>query len=113
MKEDWKDALSALRGNLNPAADDETPDTSEENSKENKLQTTPLTVITDKKGRNGKTATIIEGFSISQGEVEEIARKLKQKLGVGGSVRTGEILIQGDYKVKVKEYLISLNFKVK
>lgn len=108
---DWKDALSAARQNF-----DEVPEEigSQENEEQNKnSQKTPLSVVTDKKGRNGKTATIIEGFSIPQTEVEDIARKLKQKFGVGGSVRTGEILIQGDYKDKVKSFLVSLNFKVK
>ena len=110
MGTDWKDALFALRGNLDePSA--------EENNAEEKapeaLQKTPLIITIDRKGRNGKTATIIEGFTLSQPEVEDIARKLKQKLGVGGSVRDGEILIQGDHKENVKKFLSSLNFKTK
>ena len=67
----------------------------------------------DRKGRNGKIATIIEGFIVSQQEVENIARELKQKLGVGGSVRQGEILIQGDHKNVVQKFLESKNFKIK
>ena len=107
---DWKDALSAARNNFQEAPEEiskakpQNPET---------IQKLPLTVVTDKKGRNGKIATIIEGFTIPQTEVEEIARELKQKLGVGGSVREGEILIQGDHKQKVGAFLSNLNFKVK
>lgn len=112
MNNDWKDALSALRGNFNEPAPE---DSNIENNIQplTPLQKTPLTVVTDRKGRNGKTATIIEGFTVPQAEVEDLARKLKQKLGVGGSVREGEILIQGDHKDAVKKFLASLNFKTK
>ena len=115
MKEDWKDALNSLRGNFeetedlcdNPQTIEITNDVTEYSQKK------PLAIIVDKKGRNGKIATIIEGFEIPQKEVEEIARKLKQSLGVGGSVRNGEILIQGDHKDKIKSFLSALNFKIK
>lgn len=112
MNEDWKSALSSLRDSLDEPIGEE--DTNDKPSKDEKpQQKTPLTVVTDKKGRNGKTATIIEGFTIQQTDVEDIARKLKQKLGVGGSVREGEILIQGDHKETIKKFLSSLNFKTK
>ena len=112
MNTDWKDALAALRGGLDE------PKTPQEISPQDKAitemsQSGALTVLTDKKGRNGKIATIVEGFTVSQKEVEEIARKLKQKLGVGGSVREGEILIQGDHKEKVILFLKGMSFKIK
>lgn len=113
MNNDWKDALSALRGNLNTPEEPDHANVEPDENSVNFTQKTPLTVVTDKKGRNGKTATIIEGFSISQEKVEDIARKLKQKLGVGGSVRTGEILIQGDHKNTVVKFLQELHFKVR
>lgn len=109
MNQDWKDALASLRGNLDSP---EEPDNTLEEEKDTKaVQKGPLTVVTDKKGRNGKIATIVEGFTIDQSEVEDIARKLKQKMGVGGSCRDGEILIQGDHKDAVKKFLSDLNFK--
>ena len=108
---DWKDALSAVRGNFDEAPEDD--HCSIEDSPQKPSQKGPLYVVTDKKGRNGKIATIIEGFTIPREEVENLARKLKQKLGVGGSVRDGEILIQGDHKDKIKSFLSDLNFKVK
>ena len=109
--ESWKDALSALRGSLNEPED--SPKEVQEEEATKPVQKDKLTVVTDRKGRNGKIATIIEGFTIEQKVVEEIARNLKQKLGVGGSVREGEILIQGDHKTSVINFLKDLNFKTK
>lgn len=113
MIDDWKDKLSQLRGSLDEPEEANDLVVSIEEIKPEFAQREPLTVITDRKGRNGKTATIIEGFQIQKEEVENIARKLKQKLGVGGSVREGEILIQGDYKTLVTDLLKSMKFKVK
>lgn len=108
---DWKDQLSALRGNLDEPADEP----AEVFGKLDSVKTNSeiLRIVTDKKGRKGKIATIIEGFLQPNDKVEEIARQLKQKLGVGGSVRDGEILIQGDRKKEVIEFLCSLGFKTK
>lgn len=109
MNPDWKDMLSSLRGTL-----DEPNEPVEETPKEEvPTQKNPLTVVTDRKGRNGKTATIVEGFTLPQQQVEELARRLKQKLGVGGSVREGEVLIQGDRKKEVVEFLKNEGYKVK
>lgn len=118
MNDDWRNALSALRNNLPQGEKEEEKDihmNSEASSKAlaGSSQKTALTIVTDKKGRNGKIATIIEGFTIPQSKVEEIARKLKQQLGVGGSVREGEILIQGDHKAKVVKFLQNLEFKTR
>ena len=112
MKEDWKDALSALKNNIGlPEAPSE--EITEDENSVSDIQKTPLLVMTDKKGRNGKIATLIEGFTIAQEKVEEIARKIKQSIGVGGSVRNGEILIQGDHKDKVIKILREMNFKTR
>ena len=72
MKEDWKDALSALRANLDDPKDDDNSGITIEEVKPKYLQKESLYVVTDRKGRNGKTATIIEGFTIQKEEVEEI-----------------------------------------
>lgn len=64
-----------------------------------------LSVTIERKGRAGKVATIISGFTLQPDEVADIASRLKQRLGVGGSARGGEILIQGDRSREVKELL--------
>lgn len=110
MSQDWKDALSSLRNSLNEPEEEPIKETKEEENRE-KTQKTPIRIVVDKKGRNGKVATILEGFTIDQKEVEALAKQIKQKFGVGGSVREGEILIQGDYREKVKKLLQDLNFK--
>ncbi len=66
----------------------------------------------ERKGRGGKTATIIEGFPGTDDELKALATRLKQQLGVGGSARDGEILIQGDCRTRLRE-LLSPDFIVK
>lgn len=50
----------------------------------------------DKKGRRGKTVTVISGLPLSEKALLEIAAEFKRKCGTGGSVKNREILIQGD-----------------
>lgn len=114
MSEDWMNVLASLRQGL------ETPDEPESDmevvasaSDSESKQVSPLRVIVDKNGRKGKTATIIEGFTISQEAVEELAKELKSSIGVGGSTREGEILIQGNQQKKLTEILKNKGFKVK
>lgn len=112
MAIDWKDALSALKDSGNIPVDD-TPDPVQTSSEKKKAQVAPLRVVIDRKGRKGKTATIIEGFSESDEQLEQLAKTLKQRLGTGGSTRGGEILIQGDRKNDVVALLKSLGYKTK
>ncbi|MDE6370266.1 MAG: translation initiation factor [Duncaniella sp.] len=72
-----------------------------------------LTVTIDRKGRKGKTATIIEGFTSSDAEVADLAAKLKARLGIGGSSRGGEILLQGDVAEKARAILREMGYKAK
>lgn len=64
-----------------------------------------LTVVLDKKQRAGKSVTLILGFQGSQADINELGKKLKSFCGTGGSVKEGEILIQGDNREKVKQWL--------
>lgn len=75
--------------------------------------TDTLRVAIDRKGRKGKTATIVEGFTCPDDEVADVARRLKQRLGVGGSSRGGEILIQGDAVEAVKDLLREWGYTVR
>ena len=72
-----------------------------------------LKVLLDKKSRKGKIVTAIEGFVGKEDDLQDLAKLLKQKCGVGGSVKDGIILIQGDLKTKVYDYLVALGYKVK
>ena len=65
------------------------------------------------KGRNGKPATLISGVPLSTGEIENLASELKRRCACGGSVKDGEILIQGDRVKQVMELLKEKGFTVK
>jgi translation initiation factor 1 len=60
-----------------------------------------LKVRFEKKGRAGKTVTVIEGFSGKTSEIEDLARVIKNKCGVGGSVKDRRIIIQGNFTEKI------------
>lgn len=79
-----------------------------------KKKAVDLHVAVEKKGRNGKTATIVYGLSpLSPDEIASLAQDLKKHLGTGGSFRGEEILIQGNMREKVVEFLNRKGYRVK
>lgn len=106
---DWKDVLGQLREDPSlPEGED-----IQQADPEKRRQTDTLRVVVDRKGRKGKVATIVEGFTIPDERVAEIASMLKRQLGVGGSARGGEILIQGNCADRVRQFLLQNDFKIK
>lgn len=111
---DWKEALSSLSGiSALPESEEQAEFESKEKKSDTISQKSALHVVVEKKGRGGKTATIVEGFEIPDEAVDDIARKMRKKLGTGGSSRGGEILIQGERREAVMDFLREAGFTVK
>ena len=72
-----------------------------------------LDIVLERKGRAGKQATIVTGFACDEAALKEVASQLKRHLGVGGSARGGEILIQGDFRQRVLDKLLAMGFKAR
>ncbi len=105
---DWKDKLNGLKSEVPQV--EETPEAVKP-VKTVKRQSEPLRVELDK--RNGKPATLVSEFQGKDSELKDLAKLLKVKCGAGGSSRDGEILVQGDFRVKIVAILLEMGFKVK
>lgn len=111
MDIDWKDALGKLAASgALPQGEENTEENADTEAASDFRRASRLKIVIDKKGRKGKTATIIEGFVCTQEELERTAQMLKKKIGTGGSARGGEILLQGEWTEKAREILKSEGF---
>jgi len=99
---DWKARLNIVYST--------NPDFNYENIEREETDTLPkngqkLRVSMEKKGRGGKTVTLIRGFIGTENDLKELGKLLKTKCGVGGSTKDGEIIIQGDFKQRIIDLL--------
>lgn len=72
-----------------------------------------LKVQASRKGRKGKTVTVISGFQTKPEVLTDLVKQLKTQCGTGGTVKDNEIEIQGDHKQKIVEILTKLGYKAK
>ena len=124
--EDWKSALAALGATEEPNDNKEkteidrkkrigvvystNPDYEYSDDSQEEAETLPknqqkLRLNMERAGRGGKTVTLVKGFVGSEEDITALSKLLKQKCGVGGSVKDGEIIIQGDHRQRLVEIL--------
>jgi translation initiation factor 1 len=72
-----------------------------------------LEVHYEVKGRGGKPVVVVRGFVGTDADLDALGRMLRQKCGVGGSVKEGEILVQGNVRDKVMDLLKAAGYRVK
>ena len=123
---DWKSALAALGATEEPNDNKEkteidrkkrigvvystNPDYEYSDDSQEEADTVPknqqkLRLNMERAGRGGKTVTLVKGFVGSDKDINALCKLLKQKCGVGGSVKDGEIIIQGDHRQRLVEIL--------
>ena len=110
MENDWKKRLGMVYS-TNPDFEYEKENEPEEETLLPQQQ--HLKVSIDRKKRKGKSVTLVTGFVGSEDDLKDLGKMLKTKCGVGGTVKDGEILIQGEFRERVMELLKAEGYKVK
>lgn len=107
---DWKSRLGVVFST--------NPDFQYDNEGEEEAGTLPpgqqdLRVWLDRKQRAGRQVTLVKGFTGSDEDLKALAGMLKNKCGVGGSAKDGEIIIQGDFRDRIVDILTKAGYKAK
>ncbi len=105
---DWKKKLNIVYS-TNPDFEYEQEETPEEETLAKEKQA--LRILLDTKRRRGKAVTIVTGFVGQDDDLSELGKLLRVKCGVGGSVKDGEIIVQGDMRNRVLEILQKEGYK--
>jgi translation initiation factor 1 len=103
------DSLSDLKSLINP---NDVTESVEVKIKHN-IKPQNLEAHYSVKGRAGKPVTIVKGFKGTKDQIKELAKQLKNKCGVGGSIKNNDIIIQGKYRDKITSILVEQGHKVK
>ena len=72
-----------------------------------------LIIQASRKGRKGKTVTVVSGFQLSSQSLQALSKKLKNQCGSGGTVKDQSIEIQGDHRPRIQNFLNDLGYKTK
>ena len=113
MAQDWKQLLGEAFNVEVPAGDTAPADEAKASTPLEQQGKQRLDIVLDRKGRKGKTATIVAGFVIDDEALAAVAADLKRHCGVGGSCRDGEILLQGDQRERALAWLTSHGYKAR
>ncbi|MCK9325450.1 MAG: translation initiation factor [Bacteroidales bacterium] len=110
MTKDWKERLGMVYS-TNPNYQFEKEEEDSQDTLVPKQQ--KLIVSLEKRNRKGKAVTLISGFIGQPDDLEQLGKLLKTKCGVGGTVKDGNILIQGDFRDKVVAILHGEGYQAK
>jgi translation initiation factor 1 len=109
-KNDWKKRDGVV---YSTSSDFEFSYTQNEDAQTLPPQQQNLKVQLDKSMRAGKQVTLVTGFVGTGDDLETLGKLLKSKCGVGGSVKDGEVIIQGDHRDKIVQILQKEGYKAK
>jgi translation initiation factor 1 len=109
-KGDWKDRLGVVYSTSDEYSYDYDGDDEAETLPTNKQK---LVITLDKKQRGGKQVTLVTGFTGTEDDLKSLGKMLKTKCGVGGSAKLGEIIVQGDFRERVKDLLKKEGYQVR
>ena len=107
---DWKKRLGVVYS-TGDNFDYETGDNQEKDTLPPEKQ--KLIISLDKKQRRGKTVSLITGFKGTEDDLADLGKVLKKKCGTGGSAKDGEIIIQGDFRDRLKTLLEKDGYTIK
>ena len=109
MPQDWKDLLKdKFSEELSSIVEEPQPE-----APAPRLKKQRFVVTIDRRRRAGKQVTLVSGFDWDDASLETLARSLKTSLGTGGSVKDGEIVIQGDVRDKVVVLLVQMGHQAR